>query len=59
MTHTIATTMQPDKPIEVDDAEYTDLMRQGLVLVDHTEQAAAAAPATTKKAAPSATTKEG
>lgn len=58
MTHTIATTMQPDKPIEVDDAEYTDLMRQGLVLVDHTEQAAAPAPAT-KKAAQPATSKEG
>ena len=54
MTHTIATTMQPDKPIEVDDAEYVDLMRQGLVLVDHTEQAAAAAPATKKAAQPAA-----
>jgi hypothetical protein len=51
--------MQPDKPIEVEDAEYTDLKRQGLVLVDHTEQAAAAAPATTKKAATAAATKEG
>jgi hypothetical protein len=56
--HTIATTMQPDVVLEVEDAEYTDLKRQGLILVDHTEQAAAAAPAT-KKAAPSATSKEG
>jgi hypothetical protein len=50
--------MQPDVVLEVDDAEYTDLERQGLVLVDHTEQAAAAAPAT-KKAATPATSKEG
>ena len=27
MTHTIATTMQPDKPIEVEDAEYLDPTR--------------------------------
>lgn len=58
MTHLITTTMQPDKPITVDDAEYTDLSRQGLVLVDHTEQAAATTPAASKKAAPAATTKE-
>lgn len=58
MTHTITTTMQPDKVLDVDDAEYLDLTRQGLVLVDHTEQAQAAAPATTKPAKPS-TTKEG
>ncbi|MFF4346810.1 hypothetical protein [Streptomyces sp. NPDC001530] len=59
MTHRITTTMQPGVILEVEDAEYTDLTRQGLVLVDYSEQAAAAAPATTKKAAPSATTKEG
>ncbi len=59
MTHTISTTMQPDKVIEVEDTEYTDLSRQGLVLIDYAEQAAAAAPATTKKAASSAATKEG
>lgn len=59
MTHRITTTMQPDVVLEVDDAEYTDLTRQGLVLVDHSEQAAAAAPAATKKAASPATTKEG
>lgn len=58
MTHTITTTMQPDKPIEVEDTEYLDLQRQGLILADHTEQAAASAPATTK-AAKTATTKEG
>lgn len=59
MNHTISTTMRPDKVIEVDDAEYTDLTRQGLVLIDYSEQAAAAAPATTKKAATAAATKEG
>ena len=58
MTHTITTTMQPDKVLDVDDAEYTDLQRQGLILVDHTEQAAAAAPATIKAAKPAAS-KEG
>ena len=50
--------MQPDKPIEVDDAEYLDLKRDGLIAVDHTEQAAAPAPATSKAAKP-ATNKEG
>jgi hypothetical protein len=57
--HLITTTMQPDKPIEVDDTEYLDLKRQGLIAVDHTEQAAASAPAASKKAATSATSKEG
>lgn len=56
---TIRTTMRPDEEVEVGDAEYTDLMRQGLVLADHTEQAAASAPAAAKKAALPATTKEG
>lgn len=59
MTHSITTTMRPDEPIDVDDAEYADLKRDGLIAVDHTEQAAAAAPATTKKAATSAANKEG
>lgn len=59
MIHTISTTMRPDRVTDVDDAEYTDLKRQGLVLIDYTEQAVATAPATTKKAAASATTKEG
>ena len=58
MPHLITTTMQPDKPIEVDDAEYLDLKRDGLIAVDHTEQAAAPAPATSKAAKP-ATNKEG
>lgn len=58
MPHLITTTMQPDKPIEVDDAEYLDLKRDGLIAVDHTEQAAAPAPATSK-AAKTATSKEG
>ncbi|TXJ78631.1 hypothetical protein E2C11_16625 [Streptomyces lavendulae] len=31
MTHTITTTMQPDKQIEVSDTEYLDLKRQGLI----------------------------
>lgn len=59
MTHLITTTMQPDKSIEVGDAEYTDLKRQGLILIDYTEQAAATAPAVTTKAAKSAAPKEG
>ena len=59
MTHLISTTMRPDQVVEVEDTEYVDLERQGLVLVDHTEQAEAAAPATTKKAAATATNKEG
>jgi hypothetical protein len=59
VTHLISTTMRPDQVVEVEDAEYTDLQRQGLVLVDHTEQAEAAAPATTKKAASPAANKEG
>ena len=42
MIHTISTTMQPDQPIEVDDTEYLDLKRQGLIAVDYTEQADAA-----------------
>lgn len=58
MTHLITTTMRPDQVVEVEDTEYVDLERQGLVLVDHTEQAAASAPAA-KKAAPSAASKEG
>lgn len=59
MPHVITTTMQPDKPIEVDDVEYLDLKRQGLIAADHTEQAAAPAPAVTSKAAKPAASKEG
>lgn len=58
MSHLIATTMQPDKKIEVEDAEYLDLKRDGLIATDHTEQATAPAPATSK-AAKTATNKEG
>jgi hypothetical protein len=49
--------MRPDDEIEVGDAEYVDLKRDGL-LVEDTEPPAASALAT-KKAAPPATTKEG
>ena len=58
MTHLISTTMRPDQVVEVEDTEYVDLERQGLVLVDHTEPAEKAS-ATTKKAAATATNKEG
>jgi hypothetical protein len=57
--HLIATTMQPDKKIEVTDTEYLDLSRQGLVLIDYTQQATAPAPAASKKAAAAAANKEG
>lgn len=30
--HTVRTTMQPDREIEVGDAEYLDLQRQGLLV---------------------------
>ena len=30
--HKVRTTMQPDKELLVDDAEYTDLFRQGVLL---------------------------
>jgi hypothetical protein len=36
MTHTVRTTNQPDIEIVVDDAEYVDLQRQGL-LVEQTK----------------------
>jgi hypothetical protein len=52
MTHTVHTTMQPDKEIEVDDAEYLDLQRQGLLVdKDATETVppATAAPANPAK----------
>jgi hypothetical protein len=65
VTHTISTTMRPGDPIQVGDAEYLDLKRQGLIAVDYDEQAATQTPpataertATIKKAAPSATSKE-
>jgi hypothetical protein len=50
---TVRTTMQPDREIEVGDADYLDLKRQGL-LVDEDEpaplpQTATATPSTPEK----------
>ena len=59
MNHKISTTMQPDKQIEVEETEYLDLKRQGLIAADTPEQAAAPAPAITSKAAKPAASKEG
>lgn len=58
MTHKIRTTMRPDKEIEVPDADYLDLKRQGLLVEDTPTPPAKPAAATTKAATP-ATTKEG
>jgi hypothetical protein len=52
--HTVRTTMQPDREIEVDDADYLDLKRQGLLVEDpapEPQPAPAVAPAPVKKAA--------
>jgi len=49
---TIRTTMQPDKEIEVGDAEYIDLQRQGLLVEETADQdvpPATAAPANPAK----------
>jgi len=58
---TVRTTMRPDQPIEVDEVEYLDLHRQGL-LVDGSPTpevpAATAPPATTKKTSGAAGSKE-
>lgn len=54
----IRTTMRPDVEIEVGDAEYLDLKRQGLLVGDTTPLPDASAPAD-RKAAPAATSKEG
>jgi hypothetical protein len=51
---TVRTTIQPDVDVQVDDAEYLDLKRQGL-LVEDAFAAPAAAPA---KPAPAAAKKE-
>lgn len=56
---TVRTTMRPDQEIQVGDAEYVDLQRQGLLVVPIEPPTAPAEPATTKKAAPSASNKEG
>jgi hypothetical protein len=51
--HTVRTTMQPDREIEVDDAEYLDLQRQGLLVEADAHEdvppATAAPTAPTKK----------
>lgn len=49
---TVRTTMQPDREIEVDDAEYVDLQRQGLLVED--DHAPVAEPEPTAPAAPAA-----
>jgi hypothetical protein len=60
MTRTVRTTLRPDQDIEVDDADYTDLQRQGLLVEADDTPPPAASAAGTRKAAPSATTsKEG
>lgn len=58
MTRTVRTTMRPDLEIEIGDAEYLDLQRQGLLTTEPTAQPDAAAPAT-RKATAATTTKEG
>lgn len=56
---TVRTTMQPDREIEVGDADYLDLKRQGLLLEDPpAPQPAPAAPAVTKKTVQASTSKE-
>lgn len=50
MTRTVRTTFRPDLPIEVDDIEYRQLEREGLLVVDAPAPVAApAAPATPSK----------
>jgi hypothetical protein len=39
LVRTITTTNRPDEKIEVTEAEFTDLNRQGLVKTDHTKKA--------------------
>ncbi len=59
--HTVRTTMQPDREIEVDDATYLDFQRQGLLIEGPapTVPTAPAAPALpAKKTAGSAGSKE-
>ncbi|MFG3170569.1 hypothetical protein [Streptomyces sp. NPDC048200] len=51
MSHKVRITMRPDEEIEVGDAEYTDLSRQGLLVEDTPAEnvpPATAAPATPK-----------
>jgi len=58
VSHLIRTTMQPHLQVEVGDAEYLDLQRQGLLIEDPAPTTPAPAPAI-KKAVPPAATKEG
>lgn len=58
---TVRTTMQPDKEIDVDDAEYLDLDRQGLLVKEDAGQdvpPATAAPTTPAKKSGPAGSKE-
>jgi len=58
---TVRTTMRPDQSIEVDEVEYLDLQRQGLLIDDSSTPEAPAAPAppvTTKKTSGAAGSKE-
>lgn len=50
---TVRTTMQPHVTLEVSDAEYLDLKRQGVLIEDEPAAAPAAAPAKTTAAAKS------
>jgi hypothetical protein len=61
MSRTVRTTMQPDREIEVDDADYLDLQRQGLLLADASKTVTTLAvpePTTTKKTSGVAGSKE-
>ena len=53
---TIRTTMQPDREIDVDDAEYLDLQRQGLLVKEDATESVP--PATAAPANPGATEKK-
>lgn len=58
---TVRTTMQPDKEIEVGEADYLDLQRQGLLVQEGTAAPAptpAVSPAVTKKTSGTAGSKE-
>ncbi|MET8826101.1 hypothetical protein ABZX40_13595 [Streptomyces sp. NPDC004610] len=49
MTRKVRTTMQPDKEIEVGDAEYLDLKRQGLLIEESVPPPSAALTTSAKK----------
>lgn len=53
----VRTTMRPDQPIKVDDAEYLDLKRQGLLIEETQAQPEAAAPKAPEKKTPTSTAK--